>query len=55
MNVLYFISAFWLAPAAAKSVVLDEVPVLLGACYQIIASHAFAEKHFTNLTWWIDS
>ena len=26
-----------------------------GACYQIIASHAFAEKHFTNLTWWLDS
>ena len=26
-----------------------------GACYQIIASHAFAEKHFTNLTRWLDS
>ena len=25
------------------------------ACYQIIASHAFAEKHFKNLTCWLDS
>ena len=45
-----------LCSAGYRKICLGDVLVFWGdACYQIIASHAFAEKHFTNLTWWLDS
>ena len=52
IHVLYFISAFCVAPAMLASLFTAGAD---GAGYQIIAPYAFAEKHFKNLTCWLDS
>jgi hypothetical protein len=48
---LYFISAFCVVPSGLKHATLS----LLLCFHQIIASYAFAENTFWNMTCWLDS